>query len=47
MDADDICARFGGLASLTLLQISRESSDISDAMDVPEVGISRPRSLDS
>ena len=29
MDADDICARFGGLTSLTFSQISRESSDIS------------------
>ena len=47
MDADDICARFGGLASLTLSQISRESSDISHAMDVPVVGVSRPPSLDS
>ena len=47
MDADDICARFGGLASMTLSQISRESSDISHTTDVPEVGVPRPPSLDS
>ena len=47
MDADDICARFGGLASLTFSQISRESSDISHETDVPEAGVSRPTSLDS
>ena len=47
IDADDICARFGGLASLTLSQISRESSDISHTMDVPEVDVSRTPSLDS
>ena len=47
MDADDICARFGGLASLTFLQISGESSDISNTTDVPEVGVSRPPLLDS
>ena len=37
MDANDICARFGGLAS----------SDTSHTTDVPEVGVSRPTSLDS
>ena len=47
MDADDICARFGGLASLTFSQISGESSDISNTTDVPEVGVSLPPSLDS
>ena len=36
MDADDICAWFGGLTSLTFSQISRESSDISHETDVPE-----------
>ena len=35
MDADDICARFGGVTSLTLISpISRESSDIPHAPDV-------------
>ena len=47
MDADDICARFGGLTSLTFAQIGLESSDISDETDVPEAGVSRPPSLDS
>ena len=47
MDADDICAWFGGLTSLTFAQIGRESSDISDETDVPEAGVSRPPSLDS
>ena len=47
MDADDICARFGGLASLTLSQISRELSNISHTKEMPEVGVSRPHSLDS
>ena len=47
MDADDICVQFGGLASLTFSQISRESSDISHEMDVPEASVSRPPSLDS
>ena len=36
MDANDICARFGGLASLTISQTSRESSDILHTTDVPE-----------
>ena len=47
MDADDICARFGGLTSLTFAQIGRESSDISDETDVPEAGVLCPPSLDS
>ena len=47
MDADDICARFSGLASLTLSQISRESSDISHTKGMLEVGVSRQPSLDS
>ena len=47
MDANDVSARFGGLASLTFSQTSRESSDISHTTDVPEVGVSRPPSLDS
>ena len=47
MDADDICVRFGGLASLTLSQISRESSDISHTTDVPEVSVPHPPSLDN
>ena len=38
MDADELCARFGGVNSLTLSPISRESSDILHAMDVPVVG---------
>ena len=36
MDPDDICAQFGGLASLTFSQISRELSDISHKTDVQE-----------
>ena len=47
MDADDICARFGGVASLTLSPISRESSDIPHAPDVPPVGALCPPSQDS
>ena len=47
MDADDIYARFGGLASLTFAQIGRESPDIPDETDVPEAGVSRRPSLDS
>ena len=47
MDADDICARFGGLASLKFAQIGRESPDIPDEMDVPEAGVSLRPSLDS
>ena len=47
MDGDDMCARFGGLTSLTYAQIGRESSDISDETDVPQAGVSWPPSLDS
>ena len=38
MGADDICVRFGGITSLTLSPISRESSDTPHASDVPPVG---------
>ena len=41
MDVDDICARFGGLTSLTFAQIC------TDETDVPEAGVSCPPSLDS
>ena len=47
MDADDICARFGGVTSLALSPISRESSDIPHAPDVPPVGALCPPSQDS
>ena len=47
MDADDICARFGGLASLTFAWIGWESSDIPDETDVPEACVSLRPSLDS
>ena len=47
IDADDICARFGGLASLKFAQIGRESPDIPDETDVPEAGVSLRPSLDS
>ena len=47
MDADDICARFGGRTSLTFSRNSRESSDISHETDVPEAGVSRLPSHDS
>ena len=47
MDADEICARFGGGTSLTLSPISRESSDIPHAPDVPPVGALCPPSHDS
>ena len=47
MDADDICAQFGKLASLTFAQIGRESLDIPDERDVPVAGVSRRPSLDS
>ena len=47
MTADAICARFGGLASLTFVQIGRESTDIPDETDVPEAGVSLRPSLDS
>ena len=47
MDADDICARFGGITSLTLSPISRESSDIPHAPDGPPVGALCPPSQDS
>ena len=47
MDADDICARFGGLASLTFAWIGRESLDIPDETDVPEAGVSLRPSLHS
>ena len=47
VDADDICARFGGPASLTFPQISRELSDISHETEVPEAVVPRPPSLDS
>ena len=47
MDADDLCARFGGLTSLTLSPISRESSDTPHATDVPVVGAACPPSQDS
>ena len=39
MDVDDLCAQIGGDCSLILLPISRESSDLSDASDSPEVGV--------
>ena len=38
MDVDDLCTRFVGDSSLALSPISRRSSDLSDAMDAPEVG---------
>ena len=41
MDADNICARFGGLASLTFAQIDRESLDIPDERDVSVASVSR------
>ena len=47
MDADDICARFGGPALLTFPQIGRELSDISHETEVPETVVPRPPSLDS
>ena len=47
MDADDICARFGGVTSLTLSPISRESSYIPHALDVPPFGALCPPSQDS
>ena len=47
MDADELCARFGGFSSLTLSPISRESSDIPQAPDVPVVGALCPSSQDS
>ena len=47
MDADDICARFGGPASLIFPQIGRELSDISHETEVPEAVVPRPPSLDS
>ena len=40
MDADDICARSGGLALLTFARIGRDSPDIPDETDVPEAGVS-------
>ena len=45
MDADELCARFGGVSSLS--PISRESSDIPHATDVPVVGALCPSSQDS
>ena len=47
MDADELCARFSGVSSLTLSPISRESSDIPNATDVPVVGALCPSSQDS
>ena len=47
MDADDICVWFGGITSLTLSPISRESSDTPHAPDVPPVGALCPPSQDS
>ena len=47
MDADELCARFGGVSSLTLSSISRESSDIPHTTDVPVVGALCPSSQDS
>ena len=47
MDTDELCARFGGVSSLTLSPISRESSDIPHATDVPVVGALCPSSQDS
>ena len=38
MDVEDLCTLFSGDSSLTLSPISRGSSDISNAPDVPEVG---------
>ena len=38
VDADELCARFGGVSSSTLSPISRESSDNLPAPDVPVVG---------
>ena len=39
MDVDDLCAQISGDCSLTLSQIGRGSSDVSDAADSPEVGV--------
>ena len=47
MDADELCARFSGVSSLTLSPINRESSDIPNATDVPVVGALCPSSQDS
>ena len=47
MDANDICARFGGVTALTLSLNSRESSDIPHAPDVLPVGALCPPSQDS
>ena len=50
MDADDICARFGGITSLTLSPISRESSDTPHASDGlllnhPDTSLSRDQTV--
>ena len=47
MDADELCAWFGGVSSLTLSLISWESSDITHTTDVPVVGALCPPSQDS
>ena len=47
MDADDLCARFGGVSLSTLSPISWESSDNLHATDVPVVGDLCPPLQDS
>ena len=42
MDADDICARFGGPTKLTCQQSGRELPGISYETEVPEVVVPRP-----
>ena len=47
MDADEICARFGGPTTLTCQQIGPGLPDISDETEVPEVIVPRPPSPNS
>ena len=47
MDADDICAQFGGPTTLTCQQIGPGLPDISDETEVPEVNVPRPLSPNS
>ena len=47
MDADDICAQFGGPTTLTFQQIGPELPDISYETEVLEVVVPRPPSQNS
>ena len=47
MDADEICARFGGPAMVTCQQMGPELPDIPEETKVPEVVVPRPPSPNS